>query len=156
MLVAANPRQQRNIHLFSQRTSKKHNNRTEELPPVGFEVLALVLKLEGGSGGPARSTFRKSDHQEILAKMLYLKKILARTLNQLNILARKTYQQEIWLRFFKIMTTQDCGFPGWGSLEQWFHPDVGQHPFRTKHICLLLFCIVKKWNDECIARKSSK
>ena len=62
MLVAANPRQQRNIyvHLFSQRTpQKKHNNRTEELPPVGFEVLALVLKLEGGSGGPARSTFRK-------------------------------------------------------------------------------------------------
>ena len=152
MLVAANSRQQRNKHLFSQRTPQKNNNRTEELPPVGFEVLALVLKLEGGSGGPARSNFRKSDHQEILTKMLYLKKILARTLNQLNILARKTYQQEIWLRFFKIMTTQDCGFPGWGSLEQWLHPDVGQHPFCTRHTRLLLYWIVKKWNDERIAR----
>ena len=48
------------MHLsFHNEHHKKHNNRTEELPPVGFEVLALVLKLEGGSGGPARSTFRK-------------------------------------------------------------------------------------------------
>ena len=72
MLVAANPRQQRNMHLsFHNKHHKKHNNRTEELPAVGFEVLALVLKLEGGSGGPARSTFRKCDHQEILAGMSY-------------------------------------------------------------------------------------
>jgi len=28
--------------------------RTEQLPPTGFEVLALVHKLKGGSGGPAR------------------------------------------------------------------------------------------------------
>ena len=84
MLVAANSRQQRNKHLFSQRTPQKNNNRTEELPPVGFEVLALVLKLEGGSGGPARSTFRKCDHQEILARMSYQVKILARILDQLK------------------------------------------------------------------------
>ena len=59
------------ISLFTTNTTKKHNNRTEELPPVGFEVLALVLKLEGGSGGPARSTFRKCDRQEILNRMSY-------------------------------------------------------------------------------------
>jgi len=28
--------------------------RTDQLPPAGFDVLALVHKLEGGSGGPAR------------------------------------------------------------------------------------------------------
>ena len=56
---------------FHNEHHKKHNHKTEELPPVGFEVLALVLKLEGGSGGPARSAFRKCDHQEILAGMSY-------------------------------------------------------------------------------------
>lgn len=28
--------------------------RTDQLPPIGFKVLAMVQKLEGGSGGPAR------------------------------------------------------------------------------------------------------
>ena len=68
MLVAT----KKHTSLFKTNTTKNiTNHRKEELPPVGFEVLALVLKLEGGSGGPARSTFRKSDHQEILAGMSY-------------------------------------------------------------------------------------
>jgi len=29
-------------------------SRTEDLPSTDFEILALVHKLEGGSGGPAR------------------------------------------------------------------------------------------------------